>query len=50
MIETDLAGLVEGPGRFDPDKTAAFAFRGIAIGDFAATALVLERAAIKEQN
>jgi ornithine cyclodeaminase/alanine dehydrogenase len=43
-IATDLGGLVAGGPRFDPEKRAAFAFRGIALGDYAATALALTRA------
>lgn len=43
-IATDLAGLVEGRARYDPAKRSAFAFRGIALGDYAATALALDRA------
>jgi len=43
-IATDLAGLVAGGPRFDPEIRAAFAFRGIALGDYAATALALARA------
>jgi len=43
-IATDLAGLVASGPRFDPAKRSAFAFRGIALGDYAATALALSRA------
>jgi len=43
-IATDLAGLVAGGPRFDPGTRSAFAFRGLALGDYAATALALARA------
>lgn len=44
-IAGDLTDLVTGklPAR-DPNKAAAFAFRGIALGDYAASALVLRKA------
>ncbi len=46
LIRADLTELVNGtvPLRHAPDYPTAFAFRGIALGDFAAAALVLERA------
>lgn len=40
---TDLVTASDPPVR-DPDRPSAFAFRGIAIGDFAASALALARA------
>ncbi len=44
-IAGDLTGLVTGAvGTRDWSKPAAFAFRGIALGDYAAAALVLRRA------
>ena len=45
-IAGDLTDLVTGesPPRHNPERPAAFAFRGIALGDFAAAALALERA------
>ncbi len=45
-ISGDLADLVGGAtvGAHDTSRPAAFAFRGIALGDFAATALALNRA------
>lgn len=45
-INADLTELVSGahPLRHDPDRPSAFAFRGIALGDYAATALALDRA------
>ncbi len=45
LIAGDLTDLVMGkiPGRMD-GKPAAFAFRGIALGDYAAAALVLRKA------
>jgi len=47
-IAADLAELVTGdPITPDPAKPSALAFRGIALGDFAATALVLETARAK---
>lgn len=39
----DLGELVAGPHRFNPSKSSAFAFRGMAIGDFAAAAAILQR-------
>ena len=47
-VAGDLTGLVaaEVAVGFDPAKRSAFAFRGIALGDFAATALALEKAGI----
>ena len=46
LVSADLAELVLGHKVLarDPARPSAFAFRGIALGDFAATALVLERA------
>lgn len=45
LVAGDLTGLVtEGIGPRDPGKPAAFAFRGIALGDYAATALALKMA------
>ncbi len=46
LIRADLTELVGGtvPLRHSPDHPTAFAFRGVALGDFAAAALVLERA------
>ena len=44
-IAGDLTGLVTGHvGERDATKPAAFAFRGIALGDYAAAALVLRKA------
>ena len=45
LISGDLTGLVTGQVRAE-DRTApaAFAFRGIALGDYAAAALALRRA------
>lgn len=43
LAQYDLAQLVAGPHLYDPAKSAAFAFRGMAVGDFAAAALVAER-------
>ena len=47
-VAGDLTDLVGGQAKvgFAPDERKAFAFRGIALGDFAATALALERAGI----
>ncbi|MEL6236592.1 MAG: ornithine cyclodeaminase family protein [Pseudomonadota bacterium] len=46
LVTTDLGGLVTGarPAAYDPDTRAAFVFRGMAVGDYAASALALERA------
>ncbi|KMW58722.1 Ornithine cyclodeaminase [Candidatus Rhodobacter oscarellae] len=46
IVGADLTELVSGakPLRYDPARPSCFAFRGIALGDYAATALVLERA------
>lgn len=46
LIQADLTELVSGqvPLGFDPAKSACFAFRGLAIGDYAATALAVEQA------
>ena len=46
LVQTDLTGLLRGTPHVahDPDKPNCFAFRGIALGDYAATALVVERA------
>jgi ornithine cyclodeaminase/alanine dehydrogenase len=41
----DLGQLVAGPSRFDAAQSAAFAFRGMALGDFAVAALCATRAA-----
>jgi len=45
-IAADLTELATGaaPLAFDPARRTAFAFRGIALGDFAAAALALDRA------
>jgi len=47
-VAGDLTDLVTGdlPLKHDTARRTAFAFRGIALGDFAATALVLGRAAL----
>jgi ornithine cyclodeaminase/alanine dehydrogenase len=47
-VAGDLTDLVTGNLKLStgPDRRMAFAFRGIALGDFAATALVLERAGL----
>jgi ornithine cyclodeaminase/alanine dehydrogenase len=47
-VAGDLTDLVSGKLQLEkgPDRRMAFAFRGIALGDFAATALVLERAGL----
>lgn len=47
-VAGDLTDLVSGKLQLDkgPDRRMAFAFRGIALGDFAATALVLQRAGL----
>lgn len=46
LITGDLTDLITGKvtGVFTPGRTAAFVFRGIAIGDFALAALACERA------
>ncbi|MEM9048749.1 MAG: ornithine cyclodeaminase family protein [Pseudomonadota bacterium] len=46
LVTGDLAGLVTGncPARYDPQKAAAFVFRGMAVGDYAAAALAFARA------
>ena len=46
MIRADLGELVSATSevRYDPARPAAFAFRGMALGDFAAAALALDRA------
>lgn len=46
LIRADLTEVVSGKVNLhhNPDHATAFAFRGIALGDFAAAALVLERA------
>jgi ornithine cyclodeaminase/alanine dehydrogenase-like protein (mu-crystallin family) len=44
LVNGDLTDLVTGAISHDPDYPSAFAFRGIALGDFAAAALVYERA------
>lgn len=43
IAQHDLAQLVAGPHLYDPGKSAAFAFRGMAIGDYAAAALVAQK-------
>ena len=45
LISGDLSDLVMGRAKlgFDPKTPSAFVFRGIALGDFAATALVLSK-------
>ena len=45
LIAGDLTDLVTGePPKRNPDKPAAFAFRGLALGDYAAARLALKRA------
>lgn len=45
QVDADLTELVGGaPLAFDPGKTAALLFRGIAVGDYAAAALAVRRA------
>lgn len=46
LVTCDLTELVAGaaPPERDPSRPSAFAFRGIALGDFAAVALAFERA------
>ncbi|MGI9388761.1 MAG: ornithine cyclodeaminase family protein [Boseongicola sp.] len=44
-ITDDLTGLIgRGDLSFEPDKVTAFAFRGLALGDYAAAALALRKA------
>ncbi|MDF0602778.1 ornithine cyclodeaminase family protein [Psychromarinibacter sp. C21-152] len=44
-VDADLTELVAGaPLAFDAEKTGAFLFRGIAVGDYAAAALAVQRA------
>ena len=45
LISGDLEGLMVGDttAKFDPTRPSAFVFRGIALGDFAATALVMSK-------
>jgi ornithine cyclodeaminase len=47
LVRGDLTGLVTGAAgaAFSPEKSTAFVFRGVAIGDFAVAGLALERAA-----
>lgn len=46
LVSADLAGLITGrmPMVFDPGTRSAFAFRGLAIGDYAVACLAYERA------
>lgn len=46
LVSADLTELVNGSfdARYDPAHPSAFAFRGIAIGDYAATVLALKKA------
>ncbi len=49
LVTADLGDVVSGAIKvgFDPERPSAFAFRGIALGDYAAAALALARAEAK---